>query len=236
MFLYQPELDLDPAKHFGKCSIFRMSFTVSLVIKEHDRFPQCYRPVFVRDKKGLLSHVVQGIYLTKLFESLHNTAMIFTLIFLVICDITQRNGTKLPQGMFRLDIGKISLPRGWANTGTGFLVVVNAPHLSVVSRQWDNAFTNMLELLVIPKVVRQLDSRISVRSLSTELFDKSVSVSLHPCDYRWPVGSHCCGWHPAMRGALPNICSSQSLFLELSGYQMSSLILPSILLSLFLQN
>lgn len=60
--------------------------------------------------------------------------------------------------------------------------VVGAPNLSVVRRHWDNALTNTLELLVIPEVVGQLDSRIFVRSLSTELFDKSVSVSLRPCD------------------------------------------------------
>lgn len=60
MFLYQPELDLDPANHFGKC-FKNVSFIVSLVRKEHVGFPLCCTLVFLRDKKSRLSHFTQGI-------------------------------------------------------------------------------------------------------------------------------------------------------------------------------
>jgi len=45
----------------------------------------------------------------------------------VSSDRTHGDGSQLHQGRFRLDIRSISLPRGWSNTGTGFLVRGSKP-------------------------------------------------------------------------------------------------------------
>ena len=67
-------------------------------------------------------------------------------------------GSKLHQGRFRLDIGKYffteRVVKSWNRLSRE---VVDAPSLSVFERHLDNALHNMLELLVSPEVVRQLD-------------------------------------------------------------------------------
>lgn len=56
--------------------------------------------------------------------------------------------------------GKVSLPSGWSKTGTGFIELVNALCLSVFKRLLENDLVNMLQLLLGPEVVRQLELMI----------------------------------------------------------------------------
>jgi len=73
-------------------------------------------------------------------------------------DSTRGNGSKLRQGRFRLEIRKHFFTERWSNPGRGFPErVVEAPSPQVFQRHLDNALHNMLELLVSPEVVRQLD-------------------------------------------------------------------------------
>lgn len=66
--------------------------------------------------------------------------------------------------------GNISLLWGWSDTATGFQsVVANASCLSVFKRHLNIDLINMLECVVIPEGVRQLDQMIFVRSLLNKL-------------------------------------------------------------------
>ena len=80
------------------------------------------------------------------------------LFFLGSSDRTGRNGSELRQGRFRLDERKHffteRLVKPWHRLSGE---VLDAPSLSVLERCLDNALNNMLRLLVIPEVVRQLD-------------------------------------------------------------------------------
>ena len=73
------------------------------------------------------------------------------------------NGSKLHQERFRLDMRKHFFPervvKPWKRLPRE---VVDAPSLAVFQRHLDNALNNMLELLVSPEVVRQLDWMIVV--------------------------------------------------------------------------
>jgi len=80
------------------------------------------------------------------------------LFFLVPSDRTHGSGSELLQGRFRLDIKKHFITwrvvKHWKRLPRE---VVNAPSLSVLKRHLEKALNNMLELLVSPGVVRQLD-------------------------------------------------------------------------------
>ena len=68
------------------------------------------------------------------------------------------NDSKLHQERFRLDMRKHFFPervvKPWKRLPRE---VVDAPSLAVFKRHLDNFLNNMLELLVSPEVVRQLD-------------------------------------------------------------------------------
>ena len=73
-------------------------------------------------------------------------------------DRTHGNGSKLHQGRFRLEIGKHffteRVVEHWKRLPRE---VVDAPSPQAFQRHLDNALHNILELLVSPEVVRQLD-------------------------------------------------------------------------------
>lgn len=52
------------------------------------------------------------------------------------------------------------MPSGWSKTGTGFIELVNALCLLVFKRLLENDLVNMLQLLLGPEVVRQLELMI----------------------------------------------------------------------------
>ena len=68
------------------------------------------------------------------------------------------NGSKLHQGRFRLDIGNHFFTKRVVKPWNRLpREVVDAPSPQAFQRHLDNALHNILELLVSPEVVRQLD-------------------------------------------------------------------------------
>jgi len=85
-------------------------------------------------------------------------------------DRMHRNGSKLHQGRFRLDIRKhFFIERVFKHWNRLPREVINAPSLLVFKRNLDSALNNMLELLVSPELVRQLGLDDHCRSLPTEI-------------------------------------------------------------------